>query len=383
MDGARKVLGIMLACGLVAGAAAHLAAGQVIHHPRPYSPLAERVDWAFQEARKAGFRNGFWIGFSIRRLMGERSFIGSYFDGSSGRNLSLEEIIYGKKTAVEKKISGEQTVREAAEHALSSADRGQPERTVVKDIAFLMKFGSVTANLPERVCFSNLSLPVSLQGLTLLWLGPAVDEDSLTLLTQYYGKSAKDQIKKNLLHAVSLHRNPTVVVPFLERVLKSRESVEIRAEAAALLGEQNDGRALDILTRTVKTDPSLEVKKNAIWGLIELDLPASVEVLADFARTYPEKEIRTEAVEGLAEKATKQAVGTLAQVAFNDKDTEVQKHAVEALADLPLKQGLPNLIRVAKTHANKEVRKAAIYALGDMKDPVAIQALVDIVKGKF
>jgi HEAT repeat protein len=61
----------------------------------------------------------------------------------------------------------------------------------------------------------------------------------------------------------------------------------------------------------------------------------------------------------------------------------VQTHAVHALADLPSKEGLPYLIRVAKTHANREVRKAAIYSLGDMNDPAAIQALVDIVKGKL
>jgi hypothetical protein len=78
MAGIKKVLSIILGWGLVAGAAAHLAAAQVIHHPRPNSPLAERVDWAFQEAEKAGFAKGFWIGFSIRRLMGEHSYTASH-----------------------------------------------------------------------------------------------------------------------------------------------------------------------------------------------------------------------------------------------------------------------------------------------------------------
>lgn len=383
MAGIKKALAPILAIGLVAGMTVRFAAAQVIHHPRPNSSLAERVDWAFQQAGKEGLGKGFWVGFSIRRLMGEHSYIGSYFSGSSGRHLSLEELIYGRKTAAEKKISGEQAVREAAEKALTSAERSKPERTVLKDIAILMQFVSATARQPWMVTISNLSLSVSLQSLPLLWLGPAEDADSLSLIKKYYEKAATDRMKKTLLQAVALHQNAALVVPFLESILKGRESVKIRADAAAFLGEQNDGRALEILIRTIRTDASLEVRKNAVWGLTEMELPAAVDALIDFARNCPEKDIRTEAVEGLAEKATKQAVRTLEQIVFSDKETEVQTHAVHALADLPSKEGLPYLIRVAKTHANREVRKAAIYSLGEMNDPAAIQALVDIVKGKL
>jgi hypothetical protein len=382
MAGIKKALAPFLALGLAAAMTESLAGAQVVHHPRPNSPLAERVDWAFQEAGKAGLAKGFWIGFSIRRLMGENSYIGSYFRGSADRKLSLEELIYGRKTAVEKKISEEQAIREAAEKALTSADRGKPERKVAKDIAILMQFASAAARQPEMVTISNLSLSVSLQSLPLLWLGPAEDADSFSLIKKYYEKAATERMKKILLQAVALHQNAALVVPFLERILKGRESVKIRAAAAAFLGEQNDGRALEILIRIIRTDASLEVRKNAVWGLTEMELPAAVDALIDFARNSPGKDIRTEAVEGLAEKATQQAVRTLEQIVFNDKETEVQTHAVHALADLPSKEGLPYLIRIAKTHANKEVRKAAIYSLGEMNDPAAIQALVDIVKGK-
>jgi hypothetical protein len=383
MAGIKKVFALILAMGLVEGMTVRFVAGQVIHHPRPSSPLAERADWAFQEAGKAQFGKGFWVGFSIRRLMGEHSFIGSHFSGSSDRKLPLEELVYGKRTAAEKKISGEQAVREAAEKALTSAERGKPERTVLKDIAILMKFASAAARQPEMVTISNVSLSASLQNLPLLWLGPAEDVDSLSLLKKYYEKATTDRTKEDLLQAIALHRNPAIVVPFLERILNGREPVKIRADAAAYLGEQNDGRALEILTRTIRTDASLEVRKNAVWGLTEMELPAAVDALIDFARNYSEKDIRTEAVQGLAEKATKQAVRTLEQIVFSDKDTEVQTQAVHALADLPSKEGLPYIIRVAKTHTNPEVRKAAIYSLGDMNDPAAIQALVDIVKGKL
>jgi len=383
MAGLKKVLTMILACGLVASAAASLAAAQVIHHPRPDSPLSDRVDWAFQEAGKASLAKGFWIGFSIRRLMGEHSYIGSHFRGSDDRKLSLEELLYGRKTAAEKKISEEQAIKEAADKALASADRGQPEQKVAKDIAILLQFATAAARQPEMVTISNISLSVSLQSLPLLWLGPAEDTASVSLLKKYYDKAATERMKKTVLQAIALHQNAALVVPLLESVLKGRESVKIRADAAAFLGEQNNGRALEILIRTVRTDASLEVRKNAVWGLTEMDLPAAVDALIDFARNFPEKDIRTEAVEGLAERATQQTVRALEQIVFNDKETEVQTHAVHALADLPSKEGLPYLIRIAKTHTNPEIRKAAIHSLGDMNDPAAIQALVDIVKGKL
>jgi len=382
MVGIKKALAPILAVGLVAGLSLRLALGQVVHHPRPESPLAERVDWAFQEAGRAGLGKGFWVGFSIRRLMGEHSFIGSHFRGSADRKLSLEELIYGRKSAAEKKISEEEAIREAADKALASGDRGQPGRKMAKDIAILMQFASAAARQPEMVTISNISLSVPLQSLALLWLGPAEDTDSVSLLKKYYDKAATERMRQTLLQAVALHQNATLVVPLLEGVLKSRESVKIRADAASFLGEQNDGRAVEILIRTIRTDTSLEVRKNAVWGLTEMDLPAAVDALIDFARNCPEKDIRSEAVGGLAEKATQKAVKTLEQIVFNDKETEVQTQAVHALADLPAKEGLPYLIRIAKTHANREVRKAAIHSLGDMNDPAAIQALVDIVKGK-
>ena len=383
MAGIKKFFALILVIGLVEGMTVRFAAGQVIHHPQPNIPLAERVDWAFQEAGKAKVGKGFWVGFSIRRLMGEHSFIGSHFGGSSDRKLPLEELIYGKKTAAEKKISGEQAIREAAEKALTTAERDKPERTVLKEIAILMKFASAAARQPGMVTISNLSLSVSLQSLPLLWLGPAEDEDSLSLLKKYYEKAATDRTREVLLQAVALHRNPAIVIPFLERILKGRDADSLRADAASFLGEQNDGRALEVLRTTIRTEASLEVRKNAVWGLTEMELPAALEVLIDFARNYPEKKIRMEAVQGLAEKATKKAVSTLELIAFHDADIDVQIQAVNALAELPSKEGLLYLIRVAKTHGNIQVRKAAIGSLGDMDDPAAVQALVDIVKGKL
>ena len=379
MSNRQKSFCLLCALGLILVSAGALPALQVIRHPAPNGPLAGRLDWALQEAAKIRPGKGFWIGFGVRRLMGEHSQIGMNVCFTS-ESPSLEEMIYGRRPAAERKISPEQEVKDAARHALDPAAPGGGERKVIKEIAILMKFTPTETRKPQSVSISSLSFGVSLEDLPLFWLGPAADDDSIRLLENFYGPAASKELRSSLVEAVALHRKADLVVPFLERILNGREPESLRAEAAEFLGDQDDVRALDILRRTVRTDASLEVRKGAVSGLTEMDLPAAADVLIDLALNGREAEVRDEAIQGLAEKATKATIATLEQLATTDKDTEIQKQAVSALADLPAKGGLPYLIKIAKTHPVRDVRIEAIEALGDFHDPAAVKALVEIIK---
>ncbi|MGA2587550.1 MAG: HEAT repeat domain-containing protein [Candidatus Aminicenantales bacterium] len=379
MSSRKRSLCFICAFGLIVALAGTLSPLQVIRHPAPSGPLAGRLDWALQEAAKIGSGKGFWIGFGIRRLMGEHSQIGMNVRFTSEAP-SLDELIYGRRSAVERKISSEQEIKDAARHALDPAAPGGRERKVLKEIAILMKFTAAATRKPQSVSISSLSFGVSLEDLPLFWLGPASDDDSIRLLESFYGPAASEELRSSLVEAVALHRKADRVVPFLERVLSGREPEKLRAEAAEFLGDQDDVRALDILRRTVRTDVSLEVRKGAVSGLTEMSLPAAADVLIDLALNGCEAEVRDEAIQGLAEKATKATIATLEQLATTDKDAEIQKQAVSALADLPAKGGLPYLIKIAKTHPVRDVRIEAIEALGDFHDPAAVKALVEIIK---
>ena len=74
---------LLFACGALAlvltATAGHAAlqASQIVRHPAPSGPLSARLDWALAEAAKAaGAGKGFWIGYGIRREMGEHSQMG-------------------------------------------------------------------------------------------------------------------------------------------------------------------------------------------------------------------------------------------------------------------------------------------------------------------
>jgi hypothetical protein len=398
MSGFKKSFRLISALGLTFALAGALAALQIIRHPSPSGPLAGRLDWALQEAAKSSAGKGFWVGFGIRRLMGEHSQMGMNVSFTSGVP-ALEELIYGRRPLVESRISASEATGATAGKASDPFGTGRKERKVLREIAILMKFaapgaigtaraieasgvGSATgARKPQSVSACSLVYGVSLEDLPLFWLGPAADDDSIRLLEGFYGPDASEALRASLAEAIALHRRPDLVVPFLERIINNgREPERLRADAAEFLGDQDDVRALDVLRRTIRTDASLEVRKGAVSGLTAMDLPASADVLIELALHEREADVRDEAIEGLAEKATKATVAALEQLVVADKDVEIQKRAVSALADLPEKSGLPYLIKIAKTHPLRDVRVEAIEALGDFHDPAAAKALVEIIK---
>lgn len=352
------VLGALLLSALGAAAAAPVAS-RVLRHPRPESPLAERVEWALGEAKRLSLQDGFWIAYSFRRLMGERSIFGFYGGWPLRGRPTLGDLVSPSPP-----LPDDEVLRRAAEEALArSGPRRQPERTVWKEIGLLMKYASPKEGRPAELHMSNLSLPVDLEGLPLLWLGPAQDNDSIPYLKGLYERTAAAELKNDILYTIGLHRNPDLVVPFLERILRGPNPDSLRGNAASLLGEQQDERAVLILKMTVRTDLSAEVRGEALSALAETELESAEDAVIDVALHAGNSRLREEALSALAEIASRKSVTTLEHIALDDPDGEVQERAVDALAELPANEGLPLLILIARTHPKPAVRKAAIDAL--------------------
>lgn len=264
------ILGALLLSTLGAAETAP-AADRVLRHPRPEAPLMERIEWARGEAGRLSLKDGFWIAYGIRRLTGEHSFFGR-FDGWTRRNRPTLEDIVSPRPAV-KPLPDDEVIKKAAQDALDRSDpKRPPERMVWKDTGLLMKYGSPAEDRPAAIYLSDLSLPFDLEGLTLLWLGPAQDADSVLYLKALYGRMASAVLKEDILDAIGLHRNPDQVIPFLEEILRGPNPDSLRENAASLLGEQQDERAVAILKRTVRTDPSAGVRDEALDALAETEL---------------------------------------------------------------------------------------------------------------
>lgn len=363
-------------------------AGQAFIQPRPSGPIADRVAWARGEAKANRWDKGFWLGFGIRRLMGEHSTMGWYPWGGSEMHLTLDDLINGRKTPLEKEVANDQAARgtaasmPAAARSFAAKQReDEPERLVMREIGILVRLTAMESEFPADIRVSNLDLPFDFEELPFVWVGMAADSDSLAFLIPLYAKAAAGEDKRSILWAIGLHRDAASVVPFIERILAGKESEEIRAEAAACLGEQNEPKALELLLKTIKADPSSDVRERAVSGLIEMELPAAAEALISLALNGAQRHIRSEAVRGLAEKATAATVKVLEKIATGDKDREIQEEAIHALADLPSRSGLPYLISLVKTHPVAAVRKEAVDAIGDMGGAEAVRILTELAKG--
>jgi HEAT repeat protein len=383
-----KKIGLVLASILTMAAFSGSIFSQVAHHPNPEDSLTARWDWAKNEAGIQQLKKGYWIGYSIRRLMREDQYIystdkhtisGSHFS-SYPQGAPLDKILSGK-AGVSPPV--EDQVKSEAKRALERMEKpDKPENKVWKDVAVLYKFGADSSHVPVAIRASNQYLPFDPEGLPIFWLSQAEDAQSLSLLNRIYANSDQEKLKKRILTIAGLHSTSDQAVAFMEEVLQSTEPDSLRARAASELGDQNHERAVRLLHQAAKTDRSFEVRKHSVYGLEDIELASAADALIDIAQKSQDREIRKKAIDCLADIASEKTAAALKNVVESDEDTDIQKRAVYALEDLPGDEGIPYLVDIAKSHQKLTIRKAAIYCLGDSDDPRALQALIQIIKNK-
>jgi hypothetical protein len=372
---------VLIAALTLAGAAALGISQEVVRPPQTEGTLVARMDWALRETSRLGFKKGFWAGYSIRRLMGECSSIGT-FDRRSRSEATLEEVLSGQRAEYPTLSRGE-SVKQRAKQVLDNLEEeGRPEKKVWKDVAILFRYGRPAKDALDRVSMSNLNLHFDLEGLPLIWLGEAADEESLDWLEKTHRETRTEEVKENILAAVGIHQNPGLVVLILASVLESQETDELRKNAAFWLGQQNDWKAYEILMQTAQKDRSREVREGAVFAISQIELEESVDGLIGLAKSADDKEVRHQAIFWLGQKASNKATAALKSMAYENGELKIQEQAVFALSQLPGNEGVEALIKVAKTHPNAEVRKKAIFWLGETGDPRALEVLVEIIKGK-
>jgi HEAT repeat protein len=139
-------------------------------------------------------------------------------------------------------------------------------------------------------------------------LGVSSDPASLSTLVSLYGSVANQELRRALIHSISINANQEPAIDFLIKLARSERDSESRNQALFWLGH----------------------------------------------------------------KAGEKAFGVLKETAENDPDTEVQKHAVFVISRRPKDEAVPLLIKIARTHAKPEVRKQAIFWLGRTGDDRAL-----------
>ncbi|HEX8920180.1 MAG TPA: HEAT repeat domain-containing protein [Pyrinomonadaceae bacterium] len=148
-------------------------------------------------------------------------------------------------------------------------------------------------------------------------LGVSSDPASLTLLMNLYETIANREIRRNLIHSISINQSQDAAIDFLIKLAKTERDGEARNQALFWLGHKAGEKSLGVIKDVV------------------------------------EKE---------------------------DADTEVQKHAVFVLSRRPVEEAVPLLIKIARTHQKPEVRKQAIFWLGRTGDARALAFFEEILR---
>jgi HEAT repeat protein len=344
--------------------------------------LEGNIAWALGQAPKTAVGRAFWVGYSIDRLQGEHSQIGSFRSGSAGRDLTVAEILAGK-TAPEAAASAGEVVRKAAREALEEIEsRGEPEKKVVKELGFFLKYEPGKTPVLMKARPGNLELAFDFEGLTLFWLGKVPEDMSLALVERLYKSARNDDIREDLITVTGCHGSPALVVPVLAAILGGDASDELRKNAAFWIGQQNDAEGLRLLGKTARQDRSEEVREGAVFAISQIELPAAVDEIIALARSAEKRDVRKQAVFWLGQMASEKSGRALEEFARKDGDTEIQEQAVFALSQLPENQGVDALIKLAKTHPDPRIRKKAVFWLGECNDPRALETLIGIVRGK-
>jgi len=361
-----------------------LLSQDVIKHRDENRSLSQRYEWAVKEVRRSNVRAGFWIGYSIEKLMGENSFIGS-ISKSSGEDrspdadrISLQEMITGEKPAFRPPgRSDEESLRAAVEAALSVVDKkDSPRKQVLKQVAVLFGYEAGDPGLDkiDHIRLSNLSLASDLKSRPLFWLGKTRQEESIEFLEEFFKRSESVKIRKRLVSAMSHHSDTERTLPIVTEIALNDPEAFVRKEAVygvSRFSSRRDARLT--LERIAFDDAEVGVQKEAVYRISRWRDP--VGQLINLGKNHHNKSVRKEAIYRLSQQtASEEAVQALEEMIFDDPDVGVQKEALYRISQLPESES--RLIGVARSHDKVSVRKEAIYRLAHGKPSVnAIHAL--------
>jgi HEAT repeat protein len=151
----------------------------------------------------------------------------------------------------------------------------------------------------------------------------------------------------------------------LERALGTDTDVNVRAEAAASLGQISSPSSGPALGKAL-SDPDITVRRAAAEALGDLDELRTAPSGLVGALSSSDPELRYRAAKSLSSIADPATTSALVGV-LSSTDAELRKDAVEALGKIGSRVAVEAITK-ALNDRDPEVRKAAAEALGDIKD---------------
>ncbi|MBC7910256.1 MAG: HEAT repeat domain-containing protein [Pyrinomonadaceae bacterium] len=202
----------------------------------------------------------------------------------------------------------------------------------------------VTAQLKN---FVNTSTDHSVRRTAVYWIGYTGGETSY-LAEMVRNEQENENVRETAAYAIGVSRDPAALGTLTElyRTIPNREIRRKLIHSISI--NENQDPAIDFLIRIAKTDADMEARKQAMFWL--------------------------------GHKAGEKSLGVLKDaVEATDAETEVQKHAVFVISRRPKDEAVPMLIRIARTHQKSVLRKEAIFWLGRTGDERALAFIEELL----
>lgn len=210
----------------------------------------------------------------------------------------------------------------------------------------------------------------------------ADEKTVLPALMELYNRTENAKIRQTIFNMLVGYKSEEPIKYLLE-IARSEKDADRRSYALSLIGKRDPGKYLDILEETIWKEDSLKVLKNAIYTLARADSAIRDPLFVKIITTHKNPDIRAYAFSSISSKNIRKNpafIPAIESILFGDFEENTLDLALSRLLSMDEKVSLPLIIKAAKTHKNMDFRKTAIYFLGRSKDPLAVKALLEIIK---
>ncbi len=180
--------------------------------------------------------------------------------------------------------------------------------------------------------------------------------ESAGILRKIAASDTNEEIRLEALGALDEVDTEELAIPVVIQILKSDSSINVRKEAAELIGEQKWKSGIPALAEVAKSNAPLELRRDCLKQLFQIGDPAAYAVVYDILQQSDSVDMRRQAAELLKDKPPASAFRPLCQ-ALNDQDEKVAEDATEGLVKLGDKSAAPVLQEAAQKRTGKLAEK--------------------------
>ena len=168
----------------------------------------------------------------------------------------------------------------------------------------------------------------------------------------------------------------------LEVARNQSENAELRATAIRVLGNREDGAALDDLVRIYETDTNREIKEQIINTLADIEDPRAYAKLVEVARNPAgDSDLRRHAVRRLGDREGEASVDELFRIFEAERDPEVRAEVLRALGHHDSPRARARIGEIARARGgDRDLRRTAVRILveDEEHEPAGVELLVSL-----